>query len=271
MKKGQTSVRGGIQDILIPMEFFRCLQGDFEGNHPSYACDLSGKDTGRDVAYAPCDVVCVATNPNDGNTVWWQSQNKVRFADGTIDYLTMMIIHDNNLDGIYVGAKYNQGQQIAQEGTAGMANGNHLHIEVAKGKFTSKYAKNAKGYYLPKSQAIETVCFADGTTFVTSSNWNWKYTKDVPVANTSASTTGCPFKSSGAVKAIVDGIRVRTTPSTSQGDTGIKYNTNSNPLYYNRIVAADGWYWAEYDRSVGGKGYCALCKTDGTSVYWKQV
>lgn len=185
MKKGQTSVRGGIQDILIPMEFFRCLQGDFEGNHPSYACDMSGKDTGRDLCFAPCDVVCVATNPNDGNTVWWQSQNKVRFADGTIDYLAMMIIHDNNLDGIYIGAKYSQGQQIAQEGTAGMANGNHLHIEFAKGKLTSKYAKNAKGYYLPNSIAIETVCFADGTTFMTSSNWGWKYTKDVPVTSAS--------------------------------------------------------------------------------------
>lgn len=236
MKKGQTSVRGEIQDILIPMEYFRCLQGDFEGNHPSYACDMSGKDTGRDLAYAPCDVVCVATNPNDGNTVWWQSQNKVRFADGTIDYLTMMIIHDNNLDGIYVGAKYSQGQQIAQEGTAGMANGNHLHIEVAKGKFTTKYAKNAKGFYLPNSTAIETVCFADGTTFVTSSNWNWKYTRDVPATSASTSTSSGTLKGSAIYKWTVDPGDTLSYIASEMGqtvDAVAKYNGIKNPNLIN--------------------------------------
>ena len=182
MKKGQTSRRGGIQDILLPMEYFRCLQGDFEGNHPWYACDMSGKDSGRDLFYAPVDVICVATNPKDGNAVWWQSQEKVRFADGTIDYFTMMVLHDNTLSGIYVGVRYAQGQQIAQEGTAGYANGNHLHVEVAKGKFQKMYAHNERGYYLPNGIAIETVCFADNTTFLTSKNWHWKYTQDVPAA-----------------------------------------------------------------------------------------
>ena len=64
--------------------------------------------------YAPFDVVCVGVDgPDLGNAVFWQSQNKVRFADGTIDYATIMIIHDNNLDGIRVGVKYSQGTQIA--------------------------------------------------------------------------------------------------------------------------------------------------------------
>ncbi|WP_275905065.1 hypothetical protein [[Eubacterium] hominis] len=81
----------------------------------------------------------------------------------------------------------------------------------------------------------------------------------------------CPFKSSGAVKPLYNGIRVRTAPSTKKGDTGIVYNADSPNLYYNRIVLADGWYWAEYDRAKGRKGYCALCKADGSSKYWKQV
>lgn len=186
MKPNQTSVRGGIQDVLFPMATANVTQGDFEGNHPWYGSDLAGADTGRDLLYAPCDVKCVATNPNDGNAVWWQSVDKVRHADGTIDYLAIMILHDNNLDGIYVGAVYKQGQQIAQEGTAGYATGNHLHVEFAKGAYTKQYAQNAKGYYLPNGVAVETVCFIDNTALIGScANWDWKHTSDVPVASPS--------------------------------------------------------------------------------------
>lgn len=81
----------------------------------------------------------------------------------------------------------------------------------------------------------------------------------------------CPFANSGAVKALYDGIRVRTTPSTKTGDTGIVYNADSPVLYYFDIVLADGWYWAKYYRAMGGIGYCALCSEDGKTVYWKQI
>lgn len=269
MNKGQTSVRGGIEDILIPMYNFNCTQGDFEGNHPSYACDMAGKDTGREMAYFPFSAICMAINQNDGNAVWWQSQNKVRFADGTIDYCTIMVLHDNSLDGISVGAKYPQGHQMAVEGnkmgtTYGQI-GNHLHFEIAKGKFTKQYAHNNKGYYLPNGMAIEKACFADGTNFIgNSKTWKWKYLKDVPVDT-------CPYKSKGAIKALYDGIRVRTAPSLKKGDTGVMYNADSPTLYYKRVVLADGKWWAEYDRANGGTGYCCLCDANGSNKLWKQV
>lgn len=207
MLPNQKSRRGGIQDILIPMEYFRCFQGDFEGNHPSFACDMSGKDAGQDPFFAPVDVVCKSTDPKGGNVVWWESKEKVRFADGTIDYMTIMVIHDNDLTGIYPGVSYPQGHQIAKEGTAGFANGNHIHLEIAKGKFVAQYTHNAKGYFLPNGMAIEKACFADGTTFLTSSNWNWKYTKDVPVETPQPSTPSTPsttLKGSAIYKWIVD-------------------------------------------------------------------
>lgn len=81
----------------------------------------------------------------------------------------------------------------------------------------------------------------------------------------------CPFTNSGTVKALYDGIRVRTSPSTKTGDTGIRYNANSPVLNYDDIVLNDGWYWAKYKRYNGGTGYCALCSEDGKTVYWKQV
>lgn len=81
--------------------------------------------------------------------------------------------------------------------------------------------------------------------------------------------SSCPFKSSGTVEAIYDAIRVRTSPSTSKGDTGSRYNKGMK-LNYQSIVSGDGWYWAKYTSYSGETHYCALCKTDGTSKYWKQ-
>lgn len=80
----------------------------------------------------------------------------------------------------------------------------------------------------------------------------------------------CPFKNSGAVKALYDGIRVRTEPTVKKADTGLRYDAGG-VLYYYDIVLNDGWYWAKYKRYNGGTGYCALCSADGKTVYWKQV
>ncbi len=189
MKKGQTSKRGGYEDILFPMEVCNITQGDNVGTHKgTYATDLAGKDTGRDLFYAPFSVVCKAVDAANGNAVWWESQNKVRFADGTIDYATIMIVHDNSLGGIYVGTKYKQGIQIAQEGTAGKATGNHLHFEIAKGKYDHMYDLNKYGvYHLPNNMPIENACFMDNT-IIKQGIAKWKYLKDVKVSESKPST-----------------------------------------------------------------------------------
>lgn len=183
MKKGQTSLLNGIENILFPMEYCRITQGDMVGTHKgAYAVDLAGKDEGRDVAYFPFSARSVYlgnTNP-EGNAVIWQSLNPVRFADGTVDYCCMLIVHDNDPTGFQVGRQYKQGQQMAQEGTAGKASGNHLHVEVAKGKYTGKaYIQNSFGVYmLPNGIPIEKACFMDDTTIL-AGKADWKYTKDI--------------------------------------------------------------------------------------------
>ena len=79
----------------------------------------------------------------------------------------------------------------------------------------------------------------------------------------------CPYKTSGTVVAVFDQIRVRTAPSLSTGDTGAVYN-KGGVLNYSEIVESDGWYWAKYKSYSGDIHYCALCKTDGSSQFWKQ-
>ena len=274
MKANQTSRRGGIQDILLPMEYFRCLQGDFEGNHPWYACDMSGKDSGRDLFYAPVDVICVATNPKDGNAVWWQSQEKVRFADGTIDYFTMMVLHDNTLSGIYVGVRYAQGQQIAQEGTAGYANGNHLHVEVAKGKFQAMYAHNERGYYLPNGIPIEQACFADGTIFLTSKHWQWRKIVDVAVEEeTGEILNAIPsdfIYESACFLCKSHKIHVRRAPSLQGALTPYYYCDVApyNQVYYDGYVRREGYIWISWIGQDSTRRWMAVgeCDEKGNNV-----
>ena len=266
MKKGQTSVRGGIEDFLCPFTSMYITQGangnlSHMGTMANDVNDYNG-NTKRVPYYAPCTCKCLKIYPDSGQ-IMWQSVNKVRFANGRIDYATFMTAHDESVNS-WIGQIVKQGQQLGNMGTKGYATGVHCHIEIEQGSDT-RWDKNGYGIWHFNNEYDTNDCyFVDNTNILNMKNAGWKYLKDVPV-NT------CPFKSKGAVKALYDGIRVRTAPSLTKGDTGICYNANSSVLYYDRIVEADGWYWAEYSRSKGGKGYVALCKQDGTNKYWKQV
>ena len=80
-----------------------------------------------------------------------------------------------------------------------------------------------------------------------------------------------PFRDIGRVEALFDDIRVRTKPNLEESsDTGYRYMKGMQ-LNYQNIVNAAGWLWAEYVSYSGRMYYCALCKYDGSSNYWKQV
>ena len=70
------------------------------------------------------------------NTVWLESNEKVLYADGTIDYMTIMTCHDNDVSNLYVGKVIKQGETYYQPGTKGKVTGSHIHLGVGKGKFT---------------------------------------------------------------------------------------------------------------------------------------
>ncbi len=70
------------------------------------------------------------------NTVWLESNEKVLYADGTIDYMTIMTCHDNDISNLYVGKVIKQGETYYQPGTKGKVTGSHIHLSVGKGKFT---------------------------------------------------------------------------------------------------------------------------------------
>lgn len=124
------------------------------GTPKDYPIDEGCSDTGKDYIYCPCDEMKVrriyGVGTKGTNTLWLESTGEVSFADGTKDYLTMMIVHpdDKDLKNLKVGNVFRRGEKITCEGKDG-ATGNHLHISAGKGKMKgSGWMQNTKGKWV---------------------------------------------------------------------------------------------------------------------------
>ena len=137
-----------VEPLMCPFKRMHVTQYD-NGSYShqgSDAWDITSGTAGiKDPYFAPCDLVCKAIDLNYAFT-WWQSVNKVKFADGTIDYVTLMFGHDEVINAT-VGMTIKKGTQIGNMGTGGSATGVHCHIEVAKGQYKGKWYKNSDGVY----------------------------------------------------------------------------------------------------------------------------
>jgi len=189
MKKGQISVRGGIEDFLCPFTDMYITQGS--NNNFSHkgimANDVRGAQSGvRYPYYAPCTCKCTRTYPSSGQ-VMWQSINKVRFANGRIDYATFMTVHDDSMDA-KVGQVVAQGEQLGNMGTKGNATGVHCHIEISQSADTT-WAKNQYGnYHFNNEYDLDECYFVDNTNILNGMGGNWKTTKDVVGQETTINT-----------------------------------------------------------------------------------
>ena len=134
---------------LYPSKNMRITQGYEEGTHKnSYAIDDAGIDSNISEIYAPFTGIIKKVYSNDANEVWLESLEPVEYPDGTIDFMTIMFAHDDEISELFVGKKINKGEKFYQEGKKGNATGNHCHIECAKGKYISPgWYKNNNGYY----------------------------------------------------------------------------------------------------------------------------
>lgn len=182
MKKGQTSIRGGIEDFLCPFTNMYITQGS-GGNYSHkgiMANDVRGAQAGvRYPYYAPCTCKCLRTYPSSGQ-VMWQSINKVRFANGRVDYATFMIVHDDTMDA-KPGQTVKQGVQLGNMGTKGNATGVHCHIEVSQSADTS-WTKNQFGIYRFNNEYdLDDCYFVDNTNILNGMGGNWRTTDKVAV------------------------------------------------------------------------------------------
>ena len=117
------------------------------GTPKDYPWDEACENTGRSPMYCPCDEMVIKRIYTKGtNTIWLESTTKAYFADGTSDYVVLMVTHPNDSDikRLKQGQKFKRGELICYEGTDGNATGNHFHFAVGKGKIKGNgWAQNS--------------------------------------------------------------------------------------------------------------------------------
>ena len=114
------------------------------------------------------------------NAVWLESNEKVKFADGTEDYMTIMTLHDNSVTSLYVGKTIKQGEIYYQQGTKGKVTGAHIHMAVGKGKFSgSGWYQNQYGNWPINNQYdITKALFVYKDVNQKNPMYDWKETND---------------------------------------------------------------------------------------------
>lgn len=111
----------------------------------------------------------------------WQSLNPVHFADGSLDYLGLIVYHDNDIqNGTYssVGTIKRQGEIFNRSGTGGNVSGDHLHLETGKGQVNlqSDYLYHFRDNTSCKRIVPDRALFVNDTLVVPdqySSGYNW--------------------------------------------------------------------------------------------------
>lgn len=159
------------------MKYLNITQGVGEGTHvDSNAIDSAGLDKGIENVYAPYDGVIKKIY---GSSVWIESLEPVEWADGSIEFATSFYTHDNDVRDLFVGKVIRQGEAFYQEGTAGQATGNHVHMEIARGKFTgSGWYQNAAGYWtINNTEQPWKGYFLNDTIVINGYGYPWKEAK----------------------------------------------------------------------------------------------
>lgn len=184
MRAGQTlKTNSGVEVMLFPLEYMNISQDEYgtTSHNGILAMDFLGwGDSGRIYKcpyYAPCSCTCVAST-EEANRIW-QSNNPVLLADGSIDYVCWVQAHDNN--PLPVGTVLNQGDLLGHTGTAGIVSGDHLHLNVAKGKYANWEPPSYT--QLRNSMHIYNACYVNDTEIIRGFGHDWK-TYDVPVPPT---------------------------------------------------------------------------------------
>ena len=192
---------------------------------------LSGGDV-----FAPFTGKIVYKDANWG-FVLLQSMDKVHFADGTLDYMTVGFMHDSNISDLYVGKVIKQGQKFYQAG--GMGYGNpyayafHVDLSVFKGKVNSVTRYGRGNYFAFDSfyvDATKTKIVYPGVVEAgnrvnngapTNYNGLWKtITKHIVDDNEAPKITNVKVS-----KVTLDGYTVTCTVTDNVGVISVKFKT----------------------------------------------
>jgi len=169
-----------MEKAILNLDILNITQG--MNNSFSHKGNLAIDVTGCSYLKAPFTGIIKRIYP-DCNTVWLESLEKIEYADGSIDYMTVMTLHDNDISNLYVGKIIKQGEIYYHQGTKGYVTGPHIQISVGRGKYIgSGWYKNKYGSWCINNQYdITKALYLSSNTKIVNGlyNWNKDYNKTI--------------------------------------------------------------------------------------------
>lgn len=121
----------------------------------------------------------------------WVSTAPVHFADDTINYLSIIVYHDNDIaNGTYspIGTIKRQGEIFNHTGTGGNVTGDHVHLETGKG-LQSGMVYHFTDLTMAKRIVPDEVIYVNDTIVTPYPRYAWKeYTGGHPTPTPTGST-----------------------------------------------------------------------------------
>ena len=261
----------GVQYAMYPnpvMNITQSINGSYS-HMGTNAIDDAQANTGISNGYAPCDMICVATDYVNGNAMFWQSQRKVRTRKYGDCIISMMVIHDNTANA-YVGMKIPQGSQLFSEGTMGNATGNHNHIEVAPCAFTRMYVLNSSGVYMmPNNVNPADIFFVDDTRIINGGGLNWAKIPTSSTSNTSVVSFDNMEEENWAVR-FKNEVPIIIHKDTSNG-ASIGTFVKGETQIYTRKGVGNGHRWIGWKETINGITYKCVCAISGSETRGKDM
>lgn len=162
----------GYEFALYPADVLSVTQGYYDtySHQKQNALDIT---TPKQVVFAPFTgkIVRIDRGYHRYNTVWLQSCDKVVYADGTVDYMTVVFMHDNNVSDLSIGQIVTQGENFYHPGVAGGATGTHVHIACIRGEYKSSMGLTGSGDVYPE----DALFIKSGTTVHSAYGLDWVY------------------------------------------------------------------------------------------------
>lgn len=183
--------------------------------------------------YAPFDgkIVYVDTQACGGG-IAFESLEKVKYVDGTEDYMTLWTGHDNKSPKL--GSIYKQNDYYSNMGTAGGVD-IHCHLEVIKGKFkmTNKVTSQ-RAYKFENTIEPYNALFLSEDTIIKKTKYNWKREGDIILINDVERNEKVP-----QIKVIVSELRIRSQPNIESDILGF---AKESGIYNDLEVYKDSKY-----------------------------
>lgn len=167
---------------------------------------------------APFDgKIVYVDSQSKGGGIAFESLEKVKYVDGTENYMTIWTGHDNKPPKL--GTIFKQGEVYSHMGTAGGVQ-THCHLEVIKGKFKMATKYTSKNSY-KFDNTIEpfNALFLNKDGLIKYSKYKWTSLPEIEVTQVVERNENIP-----QIRVIVDNLRVRTGHSTNSSVLGFVQN-----------------------------------------------